>query len=210
MDKEIKKMPEVAIIDKGQVPANAFETYDGIIYDMRQQAYTLEEIGRKIGRTRERVRQILVQYYGSTDINKNFLTTRQLTNEATCSPHLIEKLQQAGLITPIRRGFWDLESTLPIVIKSRPRCKICGKLVPKYRRCYCSDECYKEGMKWINRSEASNRTWLTAMKRWRERNPERLAEIQRRSSYKSYRKLRQKLATELTKKFTKIIPVKLN
>lgn len=207
------------IIDKDRVisaqheaqPQGAFTTFNGLIYDMRQQGQTLEEIGRRIGRTRERVRQILNKHYGGTDINRNLVSTFRLAQEADCRPSVIRHLHQAGLITPIRTKpcLWNLETTLPIVIHNIPRCKICGRPVPKHRSIYCSDECRKEGAKWVNRSETGKRGWLAAMIRWRKANPEKAKKIQVKAYRRYYQKLREERYQQLLNSFTKIIPIRL-
>lgn len=207
-------MPEVAIINKAQVKdaqfSGAFETFNGLIYDMRQQGFTLQEIGLEIGRTKERVRQILVEHYGSTEIKRELVTTSQLATQADCRPLLIEKLRREGLIAPIRRRIWDPNATLPILIQNKPICRICAKPVPKYRACYCSEECRTEAGRYKNRPDEVKWRQNERVRRWGERNPDRQAEIQRGSSRRYLHKHGEEQYRLFTSRFTKIIPVKLD
>lgn len=42
-----------------------YDTYDGLIAQWRGEGYTLQEIGNRVGVTRERIRQILNKYFGN-------------------------------------------------------------------------------------------------------------------------------------------------
>jgi len=209
-------MAEIAIIDKSEVKAarhiGAFETFNGLIYDLRQQGYTLEEIGREIGRTRERVRQILVEHYGGTEIKwGKLVTTSQLIAQADCRLRLIEKLRRAGLITPVGRGIWDYDATLPVIIDSKPACKVCGKAVSYHRSHYCSDECYNKVWRhrYKNAPPEVKARHKQRVRKWMQMNPEQHRKIQRRATLKYRRKRKEEQYQFLVRRFTKIIPVKL-
>lgn len=122
----------------------AWEMYNGQIYDMRQQGQSLQKIGDTIGRTRERVRQILVEKYGTAEIKSDSLFTRKevafLTNlhEVT-----ISLLTRKGVIKRVGCGLWGIDALKTLL--ERSKCKICGGFLPKRRFSYCSDECAKKG-----------------------------------------------------------------
>jgi len=119
----------------------AWELYNGQINDLRQKGATLQQIGDKIGRSRERVRQILVEHYGDTKI-ENLITTRELCKLAGCERNSIQRLLKKDLIVPAivdkKRYLWNLE-TVSLAIKFKNegsrRCEICGKPIIVGKRC---------------------------------------------------------------------------
>ena len=127
---------------------NTFECYNGQIYDMRQKGATLQEIGDATNRTRERIRQILVEHYGDTKI-KSYLTTLELSSLTHLSLTHIRRLRLSGVIVPIYKGkqfLWGID-TLKFLLGTDHRkvCKICGAHLPVGRTTYCSDECAQKG-----------------------------------------------------------------
>jgi len=174
---------KVDIIEKSEVPTDrkgihsedSFSIFDGLIYDWRQEGASLQEIGDKIGRSRERVRQILCQHYGDTVIG-DLITTKQLAEKASCEVWLIHKLKKAGLITPIAGG-WPYE-TLSVVIQNKGKCRMCGKLLPLYHSTFCSEECRIEGGKCKNRPlEVQQKQNARCLKAYHERKKNREYEI---------------------------------
>lgn len=133
---------------------------------MRQSGATLQQIADKIGRTRERVRQILVRKYGST--KNKLISTEQLCKLLGLPRNRVMGLYRDGIITPARE--WDTRighfilwhpATWGQIIyyyKTNRLCKMCNSYIPKGRRYYCSKQCYEEGHKYRYRSiEAKQR-----------------------------------------------------
>lgn len=123
-----------------------YQIYDGLIYDRRQQGASLAQIGEEVGVTRERVRQLLNQHYGSTKIH-SFLTTPELARLCNTTSDLIHTLHKWGILNSVNNGgngkgnraLWDLNA-LKTLLAYRS-CEICGVLLPHSRSSYCSPEC---------------------------------------------------------------------
>lgn len=123
-----------------------WEMYDGQIYDMRQQGQSLQDIGGVVGRTRERVRQILVEHYGSAEIKNDALLTRgELASLTNLSKGAISKLTKKGVIKRVRMGLWPVDALETLL--ERRRCIICSSLLPSSRSSYCSEGCAQKGHK---------------------------------------------------------------
>lgn len=73
------------------------------IYAMRHSGATLGQIAERIGRTKERIRQILIKDYGST--RHRLVSTRQLCKLAGLAPYRLAKLCRDSIISPVRE--WD-------------------------------------------------------------------------------------------------------
>jgi Sigma-70, region 4 len=122
------------------------------IYQMRQSGETLHGIGEKFGITRERVRQILLNTYGST--HHQLLSTSQISSSTGESIQHLKQLYEDGIIAPTfsydigkqYRFIWS-KSTIQIIknyYKMNRICRVCGKPLPSSRRRYCSDSCHQE------------------------------------------------------------------
>lgn len=146
---------------------------------MRYSGATLRQIANKIGRTKERVRQILINNYGST--KHKLLSTRQLCKLSGLSRNQVIRLSEDNIITPVKEWntsnihytLWSLNALEQAKgyskdsVTDRP-CKICHSPVPIKRRCYCSKKCYKESKKYKYRSPEVRERHRIAMKRYKE------------------------------------------
>ena len=145
------------------------------IYAMRYSGATLRQIADRIGRTKERVRQILIENYGST--KHKLVSTTQLCRLSGISWDRAMKLYHKRVITPLgewdtgtgHRFLWSQTALKKIELYSdteiRALCRICHCPVPKDRRCYCSEQCYKESQKYKYRSLKARQKHLRNMKR---------------------------------------------
>lgn len=126
----------------------AWDTYDGYIADKRKGGATLEEIGKEVGVTRERIRQILMEHYGTTKMTP-LLTTRQLSQLAGLSVTTINIYHREGIIKPtntsVKSPLYSVDALKAILDHRHRQCRICGKPVPIRCYAYCSPECHKEG-----------------------------------------------------------------
>lgn len=144
---------------------------------MRQSGATLQQIADKIGRTKERVRQILVQNYGST--KHQLISTEQLCKLLGLPRNRVIELYQGSVIIPA--VVWNINSRLfllwsPVTLehiisyyKTRRLCKMCYHPIPKGRRIYCSEECYEEGQKYRYKSIEAKQRHIRSTKRYREK-----------------------------------------
>ncbi|MFC1920656.1 hypothetical protein ACFLYQ_02895 [Chloroflexota bacterium] len=126
-----------------------------VIYAMRRSGATLQQIAVIVGRTRERIRQILVKNYGSA--NHRLISTEQLYRLSGTSRYRVIELYQDNVITPAREWntsighhlLWHPDTIKQIkgYLTSSKQCKVCNGSVPVPRRVYCSSKCYQEGHK---------------------------------------------------------------
>jgi hypothetical protein len=142
---------------------------------MRRSGSTLQQIADKTGKSKERIRQILISNYGST--KHKLMSTEQLRRLFGFSRHHILELYRGGIITPAKE--WDanngrylLWSTTAIsqintYNTSTKRCKQCGNPVPPNRRTFCSTKCYIENHKYKNMSSVDKKKHLDSIKRYR-------------------------------------------
>ncbi len=147
------------------------------IYNMRQSGATLQQIADKIDRTKERVRQILVQSYGST--KHQLISTEQLCRLLGLPRNRAIGLYQGGVIIPAVE--WDtgighyllwspaIAEQINIYYNTHSLCKICDCPIPKGRRIYCSEKCYQEGRKYRYKSIEAKQRHIRSIERYRER-----------------------------------------
>ena len=122
-----------------------WEVYGGYLKQRRDAGASLRQIGDEVGRTKQRIHQILVKYYGTAD-SEGALSTSQLLEQVGCSVYTLHNLRKEGIISQVSPGRWKPE-TLDIILELR-KCKMCGKPVGKHRRTYCSTACEVEGQKY--------------------------------------------------------------
>lgn len=126
---------------------STWSLYNGQLMDMRQSGMSLQEIGNTVGRTRERIRQLLEKHYQTTEI-ENFITRTQLAKELGTNWHAVRQLELKGLVNPILLGYRylydkrDIDRIKSIIKKA---CVHCGEPIPLNSKLskYCP-ECSKE------------------------------------------------------------------
>ena len=143
------------------------------IYAMRQSGASLQQIADRIGRTKERVRQLLVKTYGST--KRRLFSTEQLHQLLGLPRNRIMELYRDGIIPPAAEWqtgknhfiLWSPE-VVPYIIdyyKTHRRCKICHHLIPRRKWVYCSDACYHEGQKFKYKAGQAKHRRLASIKK---------------------------------------------
>ncbi len=148
-----------------------------VIYTLRQAGATLQQIADGIGRTRERVRQILNQDYRTT--KRRLLSSEQLCQLSGLPRNRIVKLYHYNIISPIWEWttgknhylLWPPD-TVDKVIKYCQRhhtCKICHQPIPKGRWLYCSERCYREGQKFQYKDKKAKQRRLASIRKCIER-----------------------------------------
>lgn len=82
---------------------SVWKTFNGQILQLRNQGLSLEGIGAKVGVTRERIRQILEEHYGTT-MPSGLIARRRLAQLLGCSDGMLEKFENEGKVYPTRMG----------------------------------------------------------------------------------------------------------
>lgn len=144
------------------------------IYNMRQSGATLQRIGDEVGITKERVRQILVENHGST--KHQLISTEQLCRLLGLPRNRVIELYQDSVITPVaewnrgnHRYLLFSATTVEQIIsyyKTHRLCSICRRPIPRGRRVYCSEQCYKEGHKYRYKSIEAKQRHIRSIKRY--------------------------------------------
>jgi predicted nucleic acid-binding Zn ribbon protein len=148
-----------------------------IIYGMRCSGAPMREIAEKIGRSKERVRQILARGLGAT--NHELLSTLRLCNLSGLPRNRIVELYQDGTITPATKWsagnrdylLWSPETVTQIsaYYQTHRLCKICQNHLPKNRILFCSDKCRQERHKYKYMTPEEKQRVLANIRRYRER-----------------------------------------
>ncbi len=156
---------------------NSTRVNAGVIVAMRESGASLEQIAESIGRTKERVRQILVKNTGTT--RHRLLSTQQLYRQLGLPRNRVVELYKDGIITPKaewRTGnhhylLWspDVAETVINYYNKHRLCKICLLPLGKGRWVFCSDKCYREGQKYKYKSGEAKRRHLKNIKGYLER-----------------------------------------
>ncbi len=169
------------------------EVYNGQIAVWREQGYSLQQIGERVGVTRERVRQILNRFYAGTF--PRFPNQESVCRLIGCSSTRLLRLRKEGIFTPERIGGrlrYSPEDIEIIVLALHKNCPVCGKPVPVNRK-YCCPECQRA--RWKNRyrhlSEEAKEKHKARVRDWQQRNPGKHREINIRSN-KQYMEKRKR------------------
>jgi len=143
------------------------------IYAIRQSGASLQQIADRIGRTKERVRQILVKDYGST--KHKLISTQQLCKLLGLPRNRIIELYLDGVIVPAIEWttgnhhylLWSPATAEHLIsyYKTHRLCKICLYPIPIHSRVYCSEKCYKEGQKYRYKSIEAKQRRLRSIKK---------------------------------------------
>jgi len=148
-----------------------------LIYEMRQAGAPMREIAKKVGISKERVRQILTLNIGST--KHEWFSTLQLCEESGLPRNRVLELQKLGVITPTftwgigRRHYllWSREAVKAITdyYSTHHFCRVCNKPLSKKRILFCSDVCRQERHKYKYMTLEEKKRVLTNILRYRER-----------------------------------------
>ncbi|MBN1643871.1 MAG: hypothetical protein JW856_03545, partial [Dehalococcoidales bacterium] len=148
-----------------------------IVYGMRRAGVPMREIAEKVGRSKERIRQILAKGLGSTD--HELLSTLQLCNQTGLPRNRIVELYRSKTITPATKWsagsrdylLWTPETAEKIrgYYKTHRLCKICQRPLPKNRILFCSDGCRQERHKYKYMTSEEKQRVLANIRRYRER-----------------------------------------
>lgn len=160
---------------------------------LRDEGYTLQQIGDKFNISRERVRQILVKV--PPEIREgSLLSLRQAAAVLKCNTRTLLELVESGVLKPASKQVGRIlfrESDLRSVRIPIKTCIICGHPIPQRRRTYCSPDCFRERWEYRNWTDERKRKHRQAMANWSKNNPEQARLIQSRTSHRYQRKVRK-------------------
>jgi hypothetical protein len=152
-----------------------------MILAMRESGASLEQIAETIGRTKERVRQILVKNNGTT--RHNLLSTQQLYRQLGLPRTRVVELYKDGIISPKAEWktgnhhylLWSpaVAAIVTNYYNKHRLCKTCLQPLGKGRWVFCSDDCYREGQKYKYKSGEAKRRHLANIKGYLERRRHR-------------------------------------
>jgi len=162
-----------------------------IVYEMRRAGSSMREIAEKIGRSKERVRQILSKGLGTT--NHDLLSTLQLCNRSGLPRNRIIEMYHDGVISPVNKWdagkrdylLWSPEAvvTIKAYYQTHRLCKVCNKPLPKNRILFCSDDCRHEKHKYKYMTPEGRQRVLANIRRYRDKKKasmERLVTVESR------------------------------
>ena len=165
-----------------------WETYDGLVKKLRDDGFSLQAIGNEVGVTRERIRQILNEHYGTTKIS-GFTNRVKLAKVIGCSEYRLRKLEKECKINPIRHKWFYLYSkdeAEKAVLALQKNCVHCGESLPlKHQQKYCL-KCRNDYKRYNYPflSEEAKKKCREASKSWQETHPERTRELNKRAKDK--------------------------
>ncbi len=148
-----------------------------IIFEMRAAGSPMREIAKKVGISKERVRQILNRNAGTT--KHKWYSTLQLCEESGLPRNRVLELQSLGVIKPTftwdigKRHYllWPPEAVSGITqyYSTHHFCRVCNKPLPKKRILFCSDACRQERHKYKYMTLEEKKRVLDNIRRYRER-----------------------------------------
>jgi predicted nucleic acid-binding Zn ribbon protein len=148
-----------------------------LVLEMRQSGMPMREIAEKIGRSKERVRQILMEDCGST--NHAYLSTLQLCKQSGLPRNRIIELYLDGIIVPAVKWdagnrdymLWHQDAVVKIIAhyQNHRLCKVCNRSLPKNRIYFCSDNCRQERHKYKYMTHEEKKRVLDNIRRYREK-----------------------------------------
>jgi len=169
-----KRVVEYAKANNGVSPAGI-----ELLIRERRKGKTLRQLGPMVGRSHERVRQLLAKHNA---LEVPLLSENRVIAELGCVPWWLVRLRKEGSVNPIRQGYFWLYSEEQVrqiasLIAERRKCEQCGEPRPLLSRRFCA-KCRQDRKK----------TWYMRL------SPERKADHTKkyRALRKAQRELRRK------------------
>ena len=124
-----------------------YEEHGNLIAALRSEGRTLQQVGDRLGVTRERVRQVLREHFPDCTLPPS---TEEAAKTLGMSHYRFRSAARRLGVQPMGRSrgrVWWSPDVLHIIQTSQEpaRCCICGGLLPSGRRVYCSVDCLSEG-----------------------------------------------------------------
>jgi len=157
---------------------------DQLVIELRKEGYTFQEIGDRLGLSRERVRQIFHELRRPDPImkgrkEKRLLSSYDLAKMLRMRPPTVRRRLSRLEVYPLPNTnppLWRLEDIMGVIDQLKARyCILCGRLVlRKAELCWeCQPVDYKAR---YQRYKEATKAYI---KKWRERNRERLRQYSR-------------------------------
>lgn len=178
-------------------PTGIYQLYNGAIAAAREQGQTLQEIGDTFGVSRERIRQVLAQYFRDAKIIG--LSPSEVCDILGCTLYVLRRLRKKGVVKGILHGKNSWRYTLEAVRAAlsfymRP-CPYCKKGLQTYSmdRKYCDRVCQRHMHAYRNKTEEKKAVQKASTRNWGRAHPEQLKRIQSNATRRYVRKLSQEL-----------------
>ncbi len=170
-------------------PSGIYQEYDGVIPSKRIAGATLQEIADYCGVSKQRVDQVLKQYYPNAKPDR--ITSHDVSIMLGMSCASIFRLIRRGVISPTRSGkvmfSFSKEDIKKLSAYFNKPCKHCGKPKPPRSSAYCKEcaaEAYRNHYKFL--SDEGKKKYGRQTSAWAKRNPDKMKPIQARAM-KRYR-----------------------
>ena len=124
-----------------------YEEHGNLIPTLRSEGRTLQEIGDRLGVTREWVRQVLREHFPDCTPPPS---TEEAAKTLGMSYYRFRSAARRLGVQPMGRSrgrvWWSLDVLRVVQTAQEPvRCRICGGFLPSSRRACCSEGCFSEG-----------------------------------------------------------------
>jgi len=105
----------------------------------RRKGKTLRQLGPMVGRSHEKVRQLLAKHNAP---EAPLLCESRVIAELGCVPWWLVRLRKEGIVKPIKQGFWlyseEQVRQIPSIIAETRKCEQCGEPRPPWSRRFCA------------------------------------------------------------------------
>jgi len=151
----------------------------GLLIRERSKGKSLRQLGRRFGKSHEKIRQILAKY---ETLQEPLLPEAKVAAKLGYPVGWLAQLRKEGITSPVKRGCWlyseEQVSQIPSLIAERRKCERCGKLRPPGYQRFCR-ECsqYRKKHKYRTLSPEEKAEHIRRCLAWREKNAERWKEI---------------------------------
>jgi len=162
--------------------------------DMRKEGHTFQQIGDKLGVSKQAVQQRLKRY--DPELKPAGVSEEKAAAIIGCSTSLLSALRERGVVNPKRMAYswaYDANEIQKALLATRRICPHCGKEFLLYGTAKYCPECRAERKRYPYPflSAEGKKKFAEYVNRWRDENPERRRVIDLRAKEK-YREKHRK------------------